>query len=41
MNVLQHDCASGWKANDTQALLEDELGEERFILSREGKLVPR
>ena len=39
-NVLQHDCAPGWRANATQGLLRDELG-NRFIPSKAAQAVPR
>ena len=39
-NVLQHDCAPGWRANATQNLLQDKLG-DRFIPSKTDQAVPR
>ena len=41
MNVLQHDCAPGWRANATQDLLIEKLGNDRYIPSRRNQPIPR
>ena len=41
MNMLQHDCAPGWKANAVQDLLIELFGAENFIPSRLNQPVPR
>ena len=41
MNILQHDCALGWKANATQDLLIEKLGDANFIPARHNQPIPR